>query len=92
MNKVHYSTFVKGKTYYIHAHYKEENKKYIGEFSHNQDVYYSGGRYYFTFTNVSSITEKFSGLYHFVQRTHIMMLKKLERTHKGQYKLWSIAL
>lgn len=64
MNKVDYTTFVKGKTYYIHAHYKEEkDKKYIGEFSHNQDVEYFGGRHYFTFRNVKSITENLSARY-----------------------------
>ena len=62
MNKVNYTTFVKGKTYYIHAHYNEEkDKKYIGEFSHN--TYYSGGRHYFTFRNVKSITENLSAHY-----------------------------
>lgn len=61
MDKVRYTLLVKGKQYYIHSHFKEE-KKYIGEFSHN--VYFDfDNSHYLTFINVKSITKNLSVSY-----------------------------
>ena len=65
MNKVDCTTFVKGKQYYIHAHYIKEDIKSIGYFSHKQDMGYLGQiMLFYTFRNVRDLTKELHSYYY----------------------------